>query len=273
MAMSVRERTPLVFCALSSILCGGLFTGCGETVRPIGVLVNRIGISKELMEAAAGPPPPMPVDVPGRSGNVIGDSVEDRLAAMSGGRGVEIRDGSSAAIVRIPMDDYLTDLALIRGSDAIENDVVVLTYPNAKRGGTISVFRLPETTPKATWEEMPSPGRLAVGVWAGEPAVFYERPDAFMVRAVDGRVLAQLGVPGAGAFRLLNTAAIDGGRTVVVASGDGYTPYHMVAVWDGQRQLLFHEQADEHAWQLTVGSDGKSFEVHTRSKRWRYTMN
>jgi hypothetical protein len=212
----------------------------------------------------------MPVDNGVRTGNVTGDAAADRIVKVSSGRGLEVRDGSTANVVRLPTTEFVTDVELIRESSTDRHDLVILGYPNADRGGTLSVIRLPDTTPKAEWKEPASPGDVGIGQWQRMPAIFYFVPDAISVRASDGRELARVAVAGVYSFSRVHVGTLGDGRTAILGSGDGYTPYHMVAIVNGQGQLVFHEQADEHAWRLTVGGDGKSFDVDTRSKRWRY---
>jgi hypothetical protein len=59
------------------------------------------------------------------------------------------------------------------------------------------------------------------------------------------------------------------GRLVLVASGNGYTPFHLVAVYE-EGQLVFHEIGDEHAFDLSRAANG--FVVSTRSAQWEYRV-
>jgi hypothetical protein len=252
-------------------LCALMMSGCGDTVRPLAVLVNQANVTKEAVGLEGrDPSAPMPVDSFVRMANVVGDAAVDQVSPLPQGKGLEIRDGSSGRVLRLPTTEYLTDVAVVRDPGSIVDAVVVLTSPNANGGGTYSVFALPELTPRVVWQEERVVSRLGTGVWNREPAIFYLRADAIAVRAADGRLLTEVAVPGAQAFSRVFTAPLGGDRTVILASGDGYTPFHMVAVFDGRSTLLFHEQAAEHAWRLAVAPDGKSFDVDTRTKRWRY---
>jgi len=61
------------------------------------------------------------------------------------------------------------------------------------------------------------------------------------------------------------------GLKVFLLSGDGYTPYHIVAVFNENGDVVFHENGHEHACALKATGDPFAFDVWTRSGHWRYS--
>jgi hypothetical protein len=59
---------------------------------------------------------------------------------------------------------------------------------------------------------------------------------------------------------------------IVLASGGGYTPYHMVCVYNPAGELVFQEVRDENAFELEADAQQPAFVVVTRSSRWRYEV-
>jgi hypothetical protein len=182
--------------------------------------------------------------------------------------GVEIRDVAGTALRRLEASGYLTDFGAIRRPGSDKQDVVMYTYPNAQRGGSFRVVTA-DGREVAAWEESPPPSSFAVGPWSGALAIFYLQANEIVVRAPTGERLARLSAPGADAFSRLFVTS-QGRYTVVVASGGGYTPYHMVAVYADGGRLVFQEFAPEHAFGVETDAGTGAFIVSTRSSRWRY---
>jgi len=53
--------------------------------------------------------------------------------------------------------------------------------------------------------------------------------------------------------------------TIVVASGDGFTGFHMVGIYDQKGDLRYQEIAKEHAFSLEADRSEPKFQVVTRS--------
>jgi hypothetical protein len=258
-----------------AIVCVLLAGGCGNRPTRIGILVNNIGLSKTRLGDA-------PADLPQRQfsagslqrsiqADVSGDDTPEVVVELAAGRGIEIRDQSGRRLAEITAPRYLTDFgtvpAAIDGKDAL----VLYMYPNERRGGTFMVITA-DRRELARWDEDPPPGRFAVASWSGRAALFFLQGDALVVRSPDGERVGRFDTPQGSHFRALYVGAIEGNRTVVVAAGDGYTPYHMVCVYDSGGRILFQDVAGEHAFGVEASPASSSFIVITRSAKWRYAI-
>lgn len=256
---------------------------CGQRPAVTGITTNRSGLVKTRLG-------PSPADlaarvIDGRSdqrGQLVGDPAPERLVRLPGSDTIEVRNAADVRIAAVTTPFHITDFGTVAAPDGVADgsaQLVVHTYPNASQGATYTVFagnvfdgHLREVT---RWDELPATSRFATASWRGSPAVFYLQGDVLVVRAADGRQLARLPAPDAGMFSEVHVltasdARVPGRETVVVvASGNGYTPYHMVAVYDAG-QLVFHEVGDEHAFEVSSSAGG--FVVSTRSARWEYRL-
>jgi len=249
---------------------------CGSTPPQTGVLVNHIGAVKTRLG-------PSPVDLPGRTytsaplflrsrrGDVQGDEAVEVLVELAGGRGIEIRDQGGSRLAHIITPYYVTDFGAVRGSKSEKEHIVLYMYPNETDTGTFKVITADQRE-VASWDEDPPPAGFSVGTWNGGAALFYLQRDALVVRSPDGQPLSRLAAPEGGHFRSVFVAPIGDGRTVALASGDGYTPYHAVYVYEADGGLGFQEIDDEHAFDLEAGPDEGTFLVMTRSTQWRYAI-
>src|SRR5437016_5645885 len=216
-------------------------TGCGHTPSRLGVLVDMIGVTQSGLG-------PSPQDVASREflqgsllrakpADVAGDATPELLVEIGDGKGIEIRDQAGRVLSEIRTPQYLTDFGAIAAPDSPKSLLVLYTYPNAQRGGTFTVMTEGKVE-TATWDEYPPTGRFGVGEWRGHPALFYLQDDSLIIRSPTGALLQRLPAPQGHLFRELYVRAVANGRTAVVATGNGYTPYHMVSIYDSDR-LLF----------------------------------
>jgi hypothetical protein len=257
-------------------------TGCGHTPSHLGVRLDEVGMSRSRIG-------PAPADVASRpflpnsstrviQADVLGDEKPELLVEAPGGSGVEIRDQSGALIKMVTTPEYLTDFGAVPEAGAKKQRLVLYTYPNKQKGGTFRVLD-GAFEQVATWDELPPPGRFGVWEWGGQPALFYLQGDALVVRSSSGARLQELRVPEGHMFRDVFVRTLADGRTAIVLSGSGYTPYHMVCVYEGTR-LILQDVEDEHAFGLQstdggsgLGSGFKSgFVVTTRNSRWQYAL-
>ena len=206
-----------------------------------------------------------------KQADVLGDDTLEVIVALPEGAGVEIRDQAGNRLTRIATDHYLTDFGAVKTSSGDKADIVLYTYPDENQGGTFLVATA-DRRELARWHERPAPGRLAAGNWGGRPALFYLQGDALVVRSPLGSLLARLPAPEGRTFRDLYVAELSAGRTVVVASGNGYTPYHMVCVYDAGGQRVFQEINNEHAFDVKAEDGDSTFVVYARSSAWRYAV-
>lgn len=260
-----------VFGVVMSVLSLG---ACGSTPPQTGVLVNHIGAVKTRLG-------PSPVDLPGRTyasaplflrsrrGDVQGDDAVEVLVELAGGRGIEIRDRGGSRLAQISTPYYVTDFGAVRSSKSEKEHIVLYMYPNETNSGTFKVITADQRE-VASWDEAPPPAAFSVGTWNGGAAIFYLQRDVLLIRSPDGQPLSRLAAPEGGHFRSVFVAPMGEGRTVALASGNGYTPYHGVYVYDGNGQLVFQEIDHEHAFDLQADPDEGTFLVMTRSTRWRY---
>jgi hypothetical protein len=239
---------------------------CGSRPPQIGIRLNQLAMTKTRVGDS-----PQDVATLQRpyEADVLGDETPEVIAALDDGRGIEIRDRSGTGLARIPTTDYLTDFGAVPDPASGKHNLVLYLYPNATNGGTFRIVTAGQRE-VAAWEENPPPGRFAVAAWRTAPALFYLQNDTLIVRSAAGQPLARLEAPDGRHFQRLHVRNVSGGRTVVLASGSGYTPYHMVCVYDEDGRLLFQDVADEHAFELASRADDSTFVVVTRSSRWEY---
>jgi len=263
----MRLLTPIVAIALFVIGCGG---------RParMGVLTDTVGVSKTRLGAS-------PEDVPGRQflsptslrrarrADVTGDERPEVMVEAGGGRGIEIRDLVGNRLSLIAATGYLTDFGAVPASEGGKQNLVLYTYPNESGGGTFTIMTADERQ-VARWDEDPAPARFAVGLWNDMAALFYLQGDVLVVRSPSGAPLARLTAPQGSRFETVQVGRMAGGLTIVLASGSGYTPYHMICVYDRGGELVYQEVRDEHAFALEADAEQPAFVVVTRSSRWRY---
>ena len=259
-----------------------MLSSCAQSIARQGVVLNQLGVTKEHVG-----PSNAGVATEGyvsrksaarfKHADVTDGPEVETLKQLEGLRGVEVFDSSGRLLTTLETKHYLTDFGAIHASRADKLDVVLYVYPSTPdRGGTFSVVSLPSRTTVATWDIHPATDRFAVGRWKDQEALFYLQEDALVVRSPFGEELERLDVPGGRAFfRVVQVMTIAGGQTVVLASGDGYTRYHMVSVFDAQGQLTFHEIDKENAYRLEspeTDASSDSWTVSTRSSRWRYRV-
>jgi hypothetical protein len=268
--MSTSIRLPAAILVLLS------HCACGDRPSRVGVLVNEIGIAKTRRGEA-------PADVTtrqfassssllrARPADVVADDMPELLVELEDRHGIEIRDRSGARLARLTTTEYLTDFGAISASRPDKQDVILFTYPNAAHGGTFTVLTAGQHE-VAKWDEYPPPGGFAVGTWARQPAVFYVQDDHLTARSAMGRPLAWLNAPEGRLFNARQSARIADDRTVILASGNGYTPYHMVCVYNATGKLVFQDIANEQAFELQARETASAFTVITRSSEWRYTI-
>lgn len=257
------------------LLTAGVAIGCGETPARVGVLLNAVGLQKTDAGRS-------PTDLPSRGylpssyvrvkhADVAGDSDEETLVELELGKGIKIEDSRGGRLGDLPTDEYLTDFGAVPASRPGKKDVVIYTYPNRDRGGTFRVVT-PDRTEIARWVETIPPARFDAGIWKGQAALFYLVGNSLVVRSPRGDMLSTLSAPDGAVFQQVHIGNTRQDRTVLVASGSGYTPYHMVCVYEADGRLVFQEVGREHAFDLEVARDRFEFTVWTRSTGWRYRV-
>jgi hypothetical protein len=220
--------------------------GCGHTPSRLGVLVDNPLVTKAPLTPVSDATAPTGY-LTGSSNRVkladlFGDDELERLEELPDGAGIDIRSASGSLLKTVRTTAYLTDFGAVAaggGAGSGKEQLVLYTYPNKDKGGTFSV-RNEALEEVATWNESPPPGRFAAGHWHRQPAVFYLQEDALVVRSPDGTALEKIVVPEGRLFRDVFVQAGGDERMVLVVSGSGYTPYHMVCVYDGTR-LIYQE--------------------------------
>jgi hypothetical protein len=259
--------------ATMSVLLG---ISCGARIAQQGVLVNHLDLSR----SSAGE---SPADIAqegyiGRTAarfkwaDVIGDDAPELLWQLERGAGIEVRDAGGRTLAILETPHYLTDFGAVLASRPDKSDVVLYTYPaTPERGGRFTIIAMSDRHIVATWDVYPATEWFAVGQWHGREALFYLQRDVLTVRAADGRLLAEVTLPGAETFsRVVQVRTTSDGHLAVLISGDGYTPYHMMALLNTEDRLAYQEIARENAYRLEVDEQAHVLEVWTKSRRWRY---
>jgi hypothetical protein len=239
---------------------------CGHTVAS-GELVNTINVTHTRFGDA-------PVDVASaqfvpdsfqrvRTGDLTGDAVAEELLELPRGRGVQIRAAGGGPNRVIETDEYLTDFGTLGGN------LVLYTYPNPSRGGTFRIVT-PSGTELVRWSVHPPPGQFDVAPWNGAEAIAYLQGDEVVVQSATGEELRRLPAPQGSKFRSIYLEPGVNGATIVLASGNGYTPAHMVAVYDATGTLRYQNVVKEHAFRLEARQTEPAFRVVTRTSILEY---
>jgi hypothetical protein len=259
------------------MIAAAVTLSCGSAPARIGTTVDRVGMQKLRLGEA-------PSDLATRqflspssllraiTADVIGDDEPEVLVRLASGHAIEVRDRNGTLLRTVPAREYITDFAALPSPTSGKDDLVLYLYPNDERGGTFSVIST-DGQERARWNVSPPPARFTVADWNGTPSFYYLADDEVEIRTPAGGALGQLRAPEGHVFESLRVRQIGADRLVVLASGDGYTPYHMVAVYDRSGDLLFHEIGNEHAFDLEPGPVPNGFIVSTRSSRWEYRLN
>ena len=257
---------------LASALVG---VGCGRAPARLGVIVNEVAITKARIDPDRSPQgggteePDETSDPPARKADLLGDEALETVVALPRGQGLEIRNGNGQRVSAITTPGYLTDFGILPALRPDKQDLVLYVYPNDSGGGTFTVLT-PGERVLASWEERSPPGRFAIGRWDGHDAILYLRSAHLVVRSRDARALAEVAVPEGDLYDVRETIVL-GSRAVVLASGGGYRPFHMVLVLERDGTLVFAEVDPDHGLGLeSSGTD--TFIVRTRSGRWRYSL-
>jgi hypothetical protein len=252
---------------LAAIVLLGWLAGCGERPSQLGLLVDRTPFARVRIGVA-------PDDIvtrdrlPGTDrrfarADLVGDSASEMLVLDPGLQGLEIRGDNGALIGHLAFHRNVTDFAGVPAEGGGKAVVVV------NLGGTFLLVGM-DGHERARWQEVRDPGRFASGSWQGRAALFYLVDDTLVVRSTEGEALARLPAPEGRVFGRVFVAGLAAGRLVLVASGSGYTPYHMVCVYDASGALMFQEVDDELAFAVAPDDAGRAFLVTTRSSEWRY---
>jgi hypothetical protein len=257
------------------MLAACVAAGCGRAPTFLGVLVNELSLTKTWVEpgeqTSTGRTPAHDKRAGGTTiqADVLGDAALETLVATARGEGIEVLDqrGQRASFVSAP--GYLTDFSVLPAANLDKQDLVLYMYPNDAGGGTFTVLT-PHGQATASWTESPAPGGFAVGRWDRRDAIVYLRSGHLVMRSREGRELLEIPVPESDAYDVRHTIAV-GAHTIVVASGDGYTPFHMVLVLEPGGRLVFAEVERDQASHLESIGAG-AFTVRTRSGGWRYSL-
>jgi hypothetical protein len=248
-----------------------LTASCGETPSSLGVLINTINVTERRVGPAPANLATSEFESPDslddfrrwKAADVNGDGTAERLVELPKGGGVQVRDESGQVVRDITTYEYLTDFGGIGGN------VVLYTYPNKEGGGTFRIVTL-QGTELARWRENPPPGRFDVSKWNGGDAIVYLQGDTVVVRSPAGDELRRLPAPQGSKFRSVSLEPGIRDTTIVLASGDGYTGFHMVGIYDEKGDLRYQEIAREHAFSLEADGSQPRFQVVTRSSTVEY---
>src|SRR4029079_9049361 len=145
----------------------------------------------------------------------------------------------------IGTSNYLTDFGALPRRRPAHAELVLYTYPNRNDRGGTSAVPTPNRLEVARGEEPIAPGRFSVATWRGRPALYYLAGDTVIVRGARGEPLARLDAPEGRNFRDVYALELPGGWTAAVASGNGYSPFHAVYVYNAADKLVFQEVNNE----------------------------
>lgn len=214
-------------------------------------------------------------------GDIEGDGVPEVLVGAHGGPGVHVFDlqGERKALVRT--EHYLTAYHAADIDLDGDDEMILYGWPDEDRRGTFEVFDVEWQDAEVHWKV------YRVARWkAGAVRDFTVAPaptgdqgivtidgESILWTSFDGREIGRLAAPDASCFRYVFTAALSGGRRIVVLDGSGYTAGHAVYVYESDGELLYHEIADGHVRALHVpAGDPAQILLAGRGEVWSYRV-
>ncbi len=200
--------------------------------------------------------------------NLVGDDTREVVLEEPAGKGLTVYSAAGDRLFGIDPVGYLTDFDAVDADGDGRDELILYSYPNARRGGTFQVVRA-DGTQLHRWDDRALADFALVrwqGVW---PRILWLADDAFVFVSLEGRQVDRLEVPYGAHFRYVYKADLKG-KTVLLASGGGYVYYHMVCVY-GRGGLEFHAVERGWAHSLLVPDPGKvEFWVGTDDSVIRY---
>lgn len=200
--------------------------------------------------------------------NLVGDDTQEIVLEERAGKGLTVYSAAGDRLFGIVPVGHLIDFDAVDADGDGRDELILYSYPNARRGGTFQVVRA-DGAELHRWDDRAHADFALVrwqGVW---PRILWLADDAFVFVSLEGRQVDRLEVPYGAHFRHVHKADLKG-KTVLLASGGGYVPYHMVCVY-GRGGLEFHAVERGWAHSLLVPDPGKAeFWVGTEGSVIRY---
>lgn len=176
---------------------------------------------------------------------------------------------------------------LLRDARTASGPVTALhgVAPGPSGGGRLILYNYPTAPGRGSFQVVDGQGRVE-NAWEDEvigdfaviasgqgPQILYLAGDSLVFKDVAGQEIRRLPTPHAGYFRSLQWAPLGPEVSVLVATGSGYRPYHMIAVHVGER-LVFQEFGEGRAYALFIPSgETTAFQVGIGERIWQYRLS
>lgn len=202
--------------------------------------------------------------------DVTADDAGEVVVAPSGAKHIEIYD-ARGELLRSPRSPfYVTSVETFDFDENGKEEIVVSVYP--------------DSSGKSTFYFLDGSGEL-LREWGYEivsdfdvsrtdegPVLVTEQDGSYRILSPEGHELERLRAPLAEYFADLVARPWRGGW-VIVASGSGYRPYHMVSVFDASGELVYQETEEGWSRDLEIpDAQGTEFFVAVGSHLYRYEL-
>lgn len=232
------------------------------TIRETGIKINQHSITKERLNSL--PDGLWAQQDMGHfeekiSADVLGNHEPEILVPVTRRKGLlgttselQIYDLKENLLKTLPAAGYLSFFQAVNLDDEPKKELVFYNYPSPL-GKDIEIFKA-SGLPLQSW---PSPfkGFFDIIDWEGAPHLISLVEDAFVVFNLEGVEIARLKVTNAHYFRHIRAKFLANGDLVVLISGSGYRPYHMICVFSSNLELIYQEIGTGHAQGLLTASD------------------
>ena len=192
--------------------------------------------------------------------DVSGNEEMEVLRAVTGRKGafgvtssLQIWDAAGNQLKSIQPSGYLTFLRAFNVDKDPKQELILYSYPNQNRGGTIEIVKA-DGTILNIWDNH-FQGYFDVIDWRGAPHILSIEQNAFVILTLKGERVVRLDAPHAHYFRWITGKRLYDGTLIVLVSGSGYRPYSMICGYDTEHQLIFQEVSAGHANGLLVAPE------------------
>lgn len=185
--------------------------------------------------------------------DLTGDGRDEIVVETADGKGIAAYERSGRRLWAVDASGYVTALEALGVSEGDNVELVLHIYPGrqGRESGTYLVVTR-DGRVKHEWSGSPI-GDLEATPWRSEASSFLTLDDdAIAISSSSGERIQAVPVPDAGRFRELRAVELLSGDRVVLATGGGYWPYHLVAVFTADGDLIYHEVGEERAYGLAA---------------------
>lgn len=203
--------------------------------------------------------------------DVSGGPEAEVVVLPAGAKHLEIYDGEGRLLREVWSPFYLTAIGATNADGDQNEELIASAYPNEEGKGTFYVLDGEGGRAIREWEYDSVSGFAVVG-GEGRPLIVTEADGSFRVLSLEGDELGRYQVPYSEHFTDVLASPWRGGW-VLVGSGSGYRPYHMIAVLNAGGRLVYQEFGEGWSRALAVPDpSGSEFFLARGSELWKYSL-